>query len=238
MNLNLQKTADINFSSQLSNEVQNFNRALLAENWQSFDQNTAAIKFENNALIFHGFTENQTSLINSLLQVMPEWQRLIGGNQHHIHDFTLDIHTISVVKYVFSNPKFLVLSENYKLLMLYSALMHDLEKNTDEIDPEHPVKSSKKSSIILFRLGFDEKFIENAYLLIKYHQLPGYMVSGKVVLSDEEISSMYKNPDLVELQMILSIADVKSVKKHEGFYPEGLDLRLEELKAKIISLLN
>jgi len=237
MNSNLQKQKDIKFSSQFSEEVQQFNKALLEENWQSFNQNISSIKLKDDELFFQGFTENQKLLINNLLKLLPEWKRMIGGKQHHIHDFTLDIHTISVLKYIFANPQFENLNENYKLLLLYSALMHDLEKNIDEIDPEHPIKSSKKSSIVLYRLGFDEEFIENAYLLIKYHQLPGYLVSGKVFLGDKEMFEMYKNPELIGLQMILSIADVKSVKKNEGFYQEGLDIRLNELKNKFLELL-
>ena len=116
--------------------------------------------------------------------------------------------------------------------------MHDIEKNENEVDPEHPVKGAKKSSSILYRLGFGEDFINSVYLLVKYHQVLGFMISGKVNLTDDELVEIFKTPAFVDLHAILTVADVKSVKKDESFCKEGLNEKLGELKKKIKNLIN
>ena len=86
-------------------------------------------------------------------------------------------------------------------------------------------------------MGFDENFINNVYLLIKYHQILGLMVSEKINLSNDEIIEMFKTPLIVDLQIILSIADIKSVKKDGSFYEDGLNEKLKKLKEKIKNLI-
>jgi len=111
--------------------------------------------------------------------------------------------------------------------------LHDIEKNENELDPEHPVKGAGKSGAILYRLGFEEEFINNVYLLIKSHQVFGFLISGKVTLTDDELYNLFKKPIIADLQTILSTADIKSVKKDGTFYKEGWDENFDVLKEKI-----
>ena len=63
------------------------------------------------------------------------------------------------------------------------------------------------------------------------------MVSEKINLSNDEIIEMFKTPLIVDLQIILSIADIKSVKKDGSFYEDGLNEKLKKLKEKIKNLI-
>jgi hypothetical protein len=222
--------------SQLSDEVRQLNEMLLSVNWKEADLDDCS--FENGYEInCPKLSEQQNELIRNIIKYMPEWKRLIGCKQHQIHDYCLDFHTISVLKNMQKHEDFDKLRKYDKLLLLYSALLHDIEKNENEVDPEHPIKGAKKSSSILYRLGFSEDFINNVYLLVKYHQVLGFMASGKISLTNDEIVDMFKNPMLVDLQVILSLADIKSVKKDGSFHKDGLNEKMGELKEKIKNVL-
>lgn len=233
MSINEQKNC---FLIQLSEEVRQLNEMLLSVSWK--ETNLDDCSFENGIeKNCPKLSEQQNELIKNIVKCIPEWKRLIGCKQHKIHDYCLDFHTIAVLKNVQKHEDFDKLQKYDKLILIYSALLHDIEKNENEVDPEHPIKGAKKSSSILYNMGFDENFINNVYLLIKYHQILGLMVSEKINLSNNEIIEMFKTPMIVDLQIILSIADIKSVKKDGSFYEDGLNEKLRKLKEKIKNLI-
>ena len=223
-------------NNYIDKNVIELNKMLLSVSWKETDFSCCALQ-EGNKTARLQFTEEQSRLIENLIKCIPEWKRLVDCRQHSIHDFTLDIHTLSVLKNVQAHKDYEALEEPAKLVLIYSALLHDIEKNEKEIDPEHPVKGAKKASSILYRLGFGEEFINCVYLLIRYHQIMGFILSYKVNLTEDELYNMFKNDTIVDLQAILSAADIKSVKSDGSFYGDGLDDRFEELKLKIKSLI-
>lgn len=224
------------FDLQLSEEIRQFNNMLLSVSWHDADFNVYSFT-KHSKVCYDGLSVIQNKLIRNIIKYIPEWERVVGCKQHDIHDYCLDFHTIAVLKNLQSQEKFQKLSDYNKLILLYSGLLHDLEKNENEIDPEHPIKGAKKSSSILYRLGFDENFINTVYQLIKNHQVLGFLSSGKVILSDEELVNIFKIPFHVELLIILSIADIRSVKKDGSFFKSGQNEKFNELKEKIKSLI-
>lgn len=206
-----------NLFSQLSEEVREFNDLFLDTCWKNINLNCDS--FKTGITVNHsGCTLNQNTFIKSLLFHIPEWERLIGCKQHHTHDYCLDIHTLSVLKKIQENKNFNTLKKYDKLILLYAALLHDIEKNEYEVDHEHPLKGAKLSSSILYRLGFGESFINKVYILIKHHQILGLMVADRLHLQPKELLDMFKTSQLIDLQILLTIADIKSVKKQEAFY--------------------
>lgn len=201
----------------------------------SLDPNV--IKF--NSMLLSAFYEedNQDDLVSRIIENIPEWKRLINCKQHNIHDFTLDVHTLLVLKNIKLHKDYEQLSEKDKLILVYSALLHDIEKNENQVDPQHPLKGAEKAGIILYRLGFDEDFINSVYLLVKYHQILGLIISRKINLSDDELYNMFKKDIIIDLQVILSAADIKSVKRDGAFYSNGLDEKFDELKKKIKNII-
>ncbi len=216
----------------LPEKVRELNRMLLEVDWQNADFDSDSF---NNGISLDtcDFNNEQRRLLKAILENIPEWKRLLRCKQHITHDHCLDIHTLSVIKKTREFELYKKASEYEKLLLLYSALLHDIEKIENEVDPEHPVRGAKKSSAILYRLGFSEDFINCVYLLIKYHQILGLLVSDKICLADKEIIETFKNARLLELQAVLSIADIKSVKKKELFLPENMEKRLEQIVCRI-----
>ena len=187
---------------------------------------TARIKKLNEALL--DINQNEDELIKLITENIPEWTRLLKCKQHDIHDYTLDIHTLHVIKKIREFKTFGELKEFDRLVLLYAALLHDIEKKENEVDPEHPYRGAKKSGEILYKLGFTENFTNRVYLLINYHQILGLIGSGKVSFPFEELAAIYKDPLLLDLQTMLSIADIKSVKKNEAFFNEKMNKKIHE----------
>jgi len=232
MSINEQKEC---IFSQLSEEIRQLNEMLLSVSWKEVDLDDCS--FEGGQDVFcPRLSVQQNELIRNIIKNIPEWKRLIGCKQHRIHDYCLDFHTIAVLKNIQKHEDYDKLKKYDKLILLYAALLHDIEKNENEVDAEHPIKGAKKSSSILYSLGFGEDFINCVYLLIKYHQILGLMASEKINLTAAEIEKMFKKPILVDLQVILSVADIKSVKKDGSFYEDGFNEKFVELKEKIKNL--
>ncbi len=223
--------------SQLSDEIKQFNEMLLFVSWKEADLVNCC--FDNSLEIAcNNLLNNHIYLINMVIKHIPEWKRLINCKQHKIHDFCLDIHTLLVLQNIQKHEDYPKLNNYEKLILIYSALLHDISKNENEVDPEHSIKGAKLSSSILYRLGFDENFINSVYLLIKHHQLLGLKISERLNLSCQEIAEIFKTNILFNLQLILSISDIKAVKKDGLFYSDGMNEKFEKLKIEVISLIN
>ncbi len=221
----------------LSEEVNELNRLLLDVKWENVDFDSEVFDgglCADNKLL----NSKQKKLLQVVLQNIPEWERLLACKQHFIHDYYLDIHTLSVIKKVREFEKFGSLDDYQKLLLMYSALLHDIEKTENEIDPEHPTKGAKKSSAILYRLGFNEDFINSVYLLIKHHQILGLLASKRVSFTPQEIIEIFKDPGLLDLHAMLSVADIKSVKKNESFMKQDMEKILDEIVGNIREIIN
>lgn len=184
-----------------------------------------------NEILLNGYKE-ENELVELVIENIPEWGRLISLKQHDIHDYTLDVHTLLVVQKLKEYENFNKLNEYNRLIVLYAALLHDIEKKENEVDPSHPERGAVKSSRILYRLGFSEHFINNVYLLIKYHQLLGLIASGRVDFAPEKLVKIYEESATLELQTILSIADIKSVKKDEAFFSAEMNEKIWEITEK------
>jgi len=211
--------------------VQELNRLLLEVSWREVD-------FDNQDCNLQEFlNKEQNDLIASILENIPEWKRLLNCRQHRTHDYCLDVHTLSVLKRVREAEGFDELIDYDKLIVLYSALLHDIDKKEGIVDAEHPMRGAKTSSSILFKLGFDEEFINDIYLLIYYHPVIGLMASDRICLTDEELVKIFKNHKILELQTMLSIADIKSVQRNGNFFKEHMDEKIKSITDRVRRLL-
>lgn len=217
------------FFSQLPEETQKLSKLLMLVNWDNVDFDIPYFKYSNK-IDHKSLSEDQMELIKLILENIPEWERLVNCKQHPTHDYDLGIHTLLVIKKMHQLSQYHTLSRYNKLMLMYTALLHDIEKVEKEVDPEHPAKGAKTASDVLYRLGFEEEFINDIYLLIKNHQLLGLIASGKIRLNPAELAYMFKKEQLIELLGVLAIADIKSVKKKEAFFSEKIGQNIEHIK--------
>ena len=187
--------------------------------------------FSNN----YPYPEKVDELVQEIIKIMPEWKEIISREQHLTHDYTLDIHTLLTLKKVKESEEYEELSQDEKLIILYTALLHDIGKKENFVDPDHPQRGAEKASSILYKLGFPEIFINHVFLLIINHQLLGLMAANRMELSIDKLLEQLHRSEIINLLLILTIADIKSVKKNEGFYCSTVKANIEKLKKEIES---
>ncbi len=128
-------------------------------------------KFLNNILMSEKPSKGIYRLIETkeIMEIIPELIELRGFDQRTpYHDKDVLDHTMAVLD-----------SIKPKLHLRMAALLHDISKpECFTIDSKgrghfygHHIKSAEKSEKILKRIGYDEKFIDEVTILIKYHYI-------------------------------------------------------------------
>ena len=128
-------------------------------------------KILNDILLSHKPSIGIYKLIetNEINNIIPEIMKLKGFNQQTpYHDKDVLEHTMAVLDEI--KPKL-----NLKM----AALLHDISKpdcfTVDENERGHfyghHIKSAEISEIILKRLGYEDEFIQDVKILIRYHYI-------------------------------------------------------------------
>lgn len=134
---------------------------------------------------------------------IPEIVRMRGFNQHTpYHDKDVLDHTMAVLD-----------SIGPKLNLRMAALLHDVSKpECLTIDNKgighfhgHHIRSSEESVKILERLGYDNEFIEDVRILIRYHYIKDINIKEKGI--KRFIDEVGK--DRLDDMFQLNIADIK-----------------------------
>jgi UTP:GlnB (protein PII) uridylyltransferase len=136
-------------------------------------------------------------------KIIPEVLKMKGFNQQtHYHDKDVLDHTMAVLDSI---------KPTLKLRM--AALLHDISKpDCFTVDEKgrghfygHHIKSAEQSVIILKRLGYDDDFIQEVKILIRYHYIKDMKIDENRV--EKFINEVGRNRlnDMFEL----NIADIK-----------------------------
>lgn len=143
--------------------------------------------------------------------IIPELLRTKGFDQHTpYHNKDVFDHTMIVLD-----------SIKPKLNLRMAALLHDISKpDCFTIDEKgrghfygHHIKSAEKSVIILKRLGYDDEFIEDVKILIRYHYLKDISIKEKGIKKFIEDVGANRLDDMFEL----NIADIKGKANPNNF---------------------
>lgn len=214
------------FENELARSVKELDDMLLEVEWDHTDFEEIPVK---SGIADIKFSKEQLALIDKITDIIPDWKRVLNCRQHATHDFCLDLHTLLVIKKIKENQKYKDLNKINKLKILYSALLHDIEKNENEVDPLHPAKSAEKASEVLYKLGFSDEFINDVYILIRNHPILGLTAGQRIPMNCPKLADEIKNAQNLELLEIMSIADIKSVKKNEAFFKPEINLKIDEI---------
>ena len=128
-------------------------------------------KILNEILLSHKPSEGIYKLLKTgqINEIIPELLKLKGFEQKTpYHDKDVLEHTMAVVD-----------SIEPRLTLRMAALLHDISKpDCFTVDEKgrghfygHHIKSAEESEKILKRLGYDDDFILDVYILIKYHYI-------------------------------------------------------------------
>lgn len=179
--------------------------------------------------------------LNSLICAMPEFINIIGKQQHIEHDFSLDIHILTVLKNAISNPKYQNLSNEEKFCLKIATIFHDIAKPEFQKDGTHPAMSAlyardilNKSSIVLS----DEMKNRIFELINNHHWLAAYN-SG--ALSPDELAVIFRRTGDLKIAQIMAEADLKGVNvNHNSYnlYGKALDYSMQKPIEKALDRIN
>ncbi|MBO5949014.1 hypothetical protein J6Q66_09300 [bacterium] len=157
--------------------------------------------------------------LNDIIKAFPEFLTTIGKNQHHTHDFTLDVHLLKVLQSAYKDHLYQNLSTHAKKQMQIAALFHDLTKTENEIDSHHPENSAFDLYYLLDKLEMSEGSKLKIYQIIKRHSwLSWYNQSSHKDQVAKELAFSFRDNNAFKMAQILTRADLKGVKKYDIFY--------------------
>ena len=173
--------------------------------------------------------------LNSIINGMPELVNIIGKKQHGIQQYTLDIHTLKVLKEVVSHPKFETLSDQAKMIAQLMALFHDIGKKEGIVDSGHEFTSAIMTNDILGKINLPEFTKKRLIELIKNHNWLQLMNERQI--NAEEAAIKFRNLEDVTIAEIFAEADLKGVgQEFYAQYSDDLKTNIEAMRTAIDEL--
>lgn len=163
--------------------------------------------------------------------IMPELLKLKGFDQKTpYHDKDVLDHTMAVVDAI--EPK---------LTLRMAALLHDISKpECFTVDEKgrghfygHHLKSAVESEKILKRLGYDDNFVSEVFVLIKYHYIKDIVSSVKEQGIKKFVDSVGEHRIDYMLKLIVADMDGKPDNKGNMEVVEKLKKLVDEYKNSI-----
>ncbi|MDD3012787.1 MAG: hypothetical protein PHC34_03715 [Candidatus Gastranaerophilales bacterium] len=183
------------------------------------DFNTPRFKFglplDNNGKITIPEHKKLENNLNTIIEIIPEFKDSIGNKQNPVHKYTRDIHILSVLQEVVKNENYEKLPINDKKIAKLFALMHDIEKEKEKVDQNHPLKSALKANTILQRLAFSTEDRIRIVNLVRNHHWLAELNCAEYPDIDSKAFAFSRIGDF-EVVKIFSEADLRSIT--DGFY--------------------
>jgi len=194
---------------ELHNAIDEIEKSILNTDFNSPDFKFG-LPIDNNGKIKIQENKELENNLNTIIKIIPEFKDSVGNKQNPTHKYTRDIHILSVLQEVIKNENYEKLPANDKKIAKLFALMHDIEKEKEHVDPTHPLKSSLKADTILQRLNFpSEDRIKIVNLIRNHHWLAELNSVEYPDINSKALEfSRIGNFDIVK---IFSEADLRSI---------------------------
>ena len=153
-------------------------------------------------------------LLNSIIDMFPEFISVIGKQQHGTHAYSIDMHTLKALKECIEHPNYKNLAQKDKTILHLATLMHDLGKMEAVEDDGHYLQSALYSRNLLEKLSLNREMQERVFNLVENHHWRGELMTGK--LDEKTVAARFRSPKDWELAQIFADADLKGVS--EAFY--------------------
>lgn len=166
-------------------------------------------KFYANETAIHGNPEAKKTL-DKLLKEHPEFAMMIGKVQHGTHCYSVDIHTLELLKKALNNPSYNALSDEGKEVLKHAAIMHDCGKRGFVRTPGHAQISRNLAKQVLDTYPDMPQETKNRILNLieNHHWFEGYNTN---TLSYTDFAKIFPNKEDQNIAMILAKSDFESV---------------------------
>lgn len=155
--------------------------------------------------------------LNNIFHAMPELFMTVGRTQHKTHKFTLDGHLLKTVQGIINNTDYQsnLLTEKDRQNLKLAAIIHDISKKEDTIDPFHPMDSARLAYQILKRLAMPNNDIEQICGLIRNHEWVKNLEESKGEKDKqtrlENTAIEFRRPKDLLMAKILATSDLEAI---------------------------
>ena len=148
--------------------------------------------------------------VNQILKEHPEFAMMIGKAQHTTHNYSIDIHTLELLKKAMNNSSYIALSDEGKEILKHVAIMHDYGKIGGVVTPGHAKLSRAYAEKVLASNDNIPQDVKNRILnLIENHHW--FEAYNKGHMSPDEFAKIFPTWEDREIAMILAKADFETV---------------------------
>ena len=170
-------------------------------------------KFTKGNKIADGVNLSQEAkdFINSILKGVPEFAPFFGKPQHSGQKYSLDVHILKVLQDSLNDPKYQQLSDTDKIVLKFSALLHDIGKRylIDGSDTGHAEKSAEYVYSILDKFNLRPEIKDRIISIVENHHW--FKAYNKGLMSAEEVATLCRRPEDFLIYQIMAKADLKNV---------------------------
>ena len=195
-------------------------------------------KFYQNETVITG-NPHAKAVLDNVLKKHPEFAMMIGKAQHGTHIYSVDVHSLEVLKKSLNNPIYESLSDDGKEILEYVAIMHDYGKKGLEITPGHAALSKDFAKGVLASCDnlSDQTKKRIINIIANHHWFEGY---NKGYLSSEDFAKLFPTLEDKKIAMILARADFESVSStfHLGKLVKGRYLTNEQYETTIEGMMD
>ena len=204
----------------------------LAENYENFTPEmkaaSAKIETEYNKFIYENefLTDDKelNTILNGIMKGLPDMMLTVGKQQHKTHKYTLDVHTMEVLKKAINDEDYKSLSDKDKTILKYSILLHDFGKkyvNPDTPDSGHEIDSAEIAREILAQFKLPLQVKDRIVGMIKNHDWFAKFNKGE--WDANKVSALFRSPDDYKIARIMAKADLSSI--NDNFHYDVLRIK-------------
>ena len=148
-------------------------------------------------------------MINTILEGFPEFTSIIGKKQHVTHIYSVDIHSLKLLQSCMNNPKYQKLSEDGKVVLKFTTLLHDFGKMGSVITPGHAAMSKVYAEKILKEFPLREDLKQRILLHVENHHWFENYNNGYTSAID--VCNLFKTKEDLEIAKMLAKGDFENV---------------------------
>ncbi len=166
------------------------------------------------------------NILNGMMKGLPDVMLTVGKQQHKAHAYSVDIHTMEVLKKAMNDPEYKTLSDKDRTILKFSILLHDFGKkfiNPEIPDTGHEIDSAEIASGIMAQFKLPATVKERILNIIKNHDW--FARFNKNEWNANKVAALFRSPDDYKIAKIMSKADIFSINSNFQYEPKVLNIK-------------
>lgn len=166
------------------------------------------------------------NILNGIMRGLPDVMLTVGKQQHKTHAYSVDVHTMEVLKKAMNDPEYKTLSDKDRTILKFSILLHDFGKkfiNPETPDTGHEIDSAEIASGIMAQFKLPATVKERILNIIKNHDW--FARYNRNEWNANKVAALFRSPDDYKIAKIMSKADLFSINPEFQYNPNVLNIK-------------